>query len=84
MFLQCILKEEPDSVISQFFHAQDSNPTKNEWAVTVRQDLEELELNLKFYEIKRLSKEQFKTKVSKAMSKIALAYLLKEKNKGGG
>ena len=84
MFLQCILKEEPDSVISQFFHAQDSNPTTNDWAVTVRQDLEELELNLNFDEIERLSKEQFKTKVSKAMSKIALKYLLKEKNKGGG
>ena len=84
MFLQCILQEESDSVISQFFYAQDSNPSKNDWALTIRQDLEELDLNVSFNEIKSLSKQQFKTKVSKAMSRIALEYLLKEKNKGGG
>ena len=63
-------------MISQFFNAQDSNPSKNDWAVTVRQDLEELELNLTFDKIQNLSKQQFKTKFSRAMSK--------EKNKGGG
>jgi hypothetical protein len=67
MFLNCILQEESDSVIYQFFHAQDSNPSKNVWAGTLRQDLEELEFKLTFDEIQRLSKQQSKTKVSRAM-----------------
>ena len=70
MFLQCILQEESDSVISQFFHAQDSNPSKNDWAVTVRQDLEELELNLTFDEIQCLSKQKFLEQCQKLLWNI--------------
>ena len=83
MFLQYLLKEDPESMISQFFHAQDRNPLKNDWSLTARQNLEELGLNLNFDDIRKMSKLQFHAKLSKAMSKLAFEYLIKEKNKAG-
>ena len=83
MFLQYLLQEDPNSMISQFFHAQDRNPSKNDWAITARQNLEELSLNLTYDDIRKLSKLQFHAKLSKAMSKLAFEYLIKEKNKAG-
>ena len=81
MFLQYILKEDPNSLISKFFHAQDCQPMKNDWALACRNDMEELELNLTFDEIRNMSKNRFKSRVSKATTKMALNYLLVEKNK---
>ena len=46
MFLHYILKEDRNSLISKVFHAQLANPVKNDWAVTCREDLEKLEVNL--------------------------------------
>ena len=42
MFLQYILQEDPKSMISQFFHAQDQNPSRNDWALIAREILEEM------------------------------------------
>ena len=81
MYLQYILKEHPDSLISKFFHAQDAQPMKNDWALTCRKDIEELEINLSYEEIRNMSIPKFKTRVSKAVTKSALQYLLTEKNK---
>ena len=83
MFLQNILQEDQNCLISKFFHAQDKKPGKNDWSLTARQNLEELNLNLDFEDIRKMSKFQFHSKASKAMSKLAFEYLLKEKNKGG-
>ena len=38
MFLQYILQEDPNSLISEFFHAQDRNPLRNDWSLTARQN----------------------------------------------
>ena len=56
-------------------------PGKNDWAVTCRNNLEEIDLKLTFEEIKALSIQRFMTKVSKAVSKYALSYLNQEKLK---
>ena len=58
------------------FHAQDRNPL---WSLTARQNLEELGLNLNFDDVSKMSKGQFHAKASKAMSKLAFEYLLKDK-----
>ena len=67
--------------ISKFFHSQDSNPVKNDWVLTCREDLENLNINLSFEEIKDLSKEKFKNIVKKAVSNKAFEYLTTEKTK---
>ena len=81
MFLQYILKEDKNSLISKFFHAQDSNSCRNDWSLTCRKDLEELSINLSFEEIQSKSKNKFKKLVSEAISSLALSYLNSEKMK---
>ena len=71
MFLQYILKEDPDSLISKFFHTQDSKPLRNDWSLYCRKDMEEIELKLTFEEIQSMSKDRFKAIVSKAVTKIS-------------
>ena len=46
MFLQYILKEDPTSLISTFFHAQDANPSRNDWSLSCRKDMEELDIKM--------------------------------------
>ena len=79
MFLQYVLKEDSNSLISKFFHAQDSAPQRNDWSLTCRKDLEEL--NLTFKQIGTQSKNKFKELVAKAITKMAFTYLLTEKAK---
>ena len=83
MFLQYILKEDRNSLISRVFYAQDPNPLKNDWSLTCREDLKSLTINLTYEEIRDLSKDQFKRNVKKAVSIQAFRYLLAEKSKLG-
>ena len=80
-YLQYLLKEDTNSLISKFFHAQDSQSLKNDWALTCRKDLQELEINLSFDDIKNKSIHTFKSLVAKATTKRALLYLQEEKTK---
>lgn len=81
MFLQYILKEDRNSLISRVFYAQDSNPLKNDWSLTCREDLKSLAINLTYEEIRDLSKDQFKRTVKRAVSIQAFRYLMTEKTK---
>ena len=55
-YLQYILKEDKSSLISKFFHAQYSQSLKNDWALTIKKDLQELEITLSLENIRRKSK----------------------------
>ena len=70
VYLQHILKEDPDSLLSKFFPAQDSQPLKNDWALTCKNDMNELELNHTYEEIRNMSVQKFKNKVNKATKKV--------------
>ena len=78
-YLRYILKEDKSSLISKFFHAQNAQSLKNDWALTIKNDLQELDINLSFEDIKRKSKHAFNSLVAKATTKRALTFLLKEK-----
>ena len=78
-YLQYILKEDKSSLISTFFHAQSAQSLKNDWALTIKNDLQELDINLSFEDIRRKSKHAFSSLVAKATTKRALTFLLKEK-----
>ena len=45
-FLWYILNEEEDSLIRRFLEAQLDSPVKGDWVNTVREDLEELKIDL--------------------------------------
>ena len=56
MFLYYILHEDPKSMIFKFFEAQRKNPTRKDWVTTIKNDLEELNINLQFEEIMKMKK----------------------------
>ena len=68
-FLHHILCEDKDSLLSRFFQAQCSEPIKGDWISTVKKDLENLNINLSFEEISKLSKQSFKTLVIRIQSR---------------
>ena len=79
MFLFYILKLDKNELMSKVFWAQYENPVKNDWWLTVKDDLKEFELNhLQLEEIAKLSKTKFKKTIKIACKRVALAFLLKE------
>ena len=79
MFLQYILQQEENSLIHRFFKAQVENPVKNDWCLTVKEDLESISVNLNLCDVKRMSKQKFKEKVNQSIKIQALNFLTKEK-----
>ena len=75
MFLYYILHEKQDSMIYRFLEAQMQNPTAKDWVTTLRKDLDELNLNVTFAEIKAMKKGSFKTMLRKSIEEKALEYL---------
>ena len=59
MFLYYILNEEKTSLISKCFEAQKRNPCRNDWIISIYDDLVELDIGLSFEDIQNLSKYQF-------------------------
>ena len=56
MFLYHILHEKQESMIYRFLEAQIQNPTAKYWVTTLKKDLDELNLNVTFAEIKAMKK----------------------------
>ena len=81
MFLHYILNEDVCSLIHRVFDAQKSNPSRNDWTVTVEKDLEELDIVLDLEEIQTLTSFQFKNFLKKIIAEKALGYLNKVKSK---
>ena len=75
MFLYYILHEKQDSMIYRFLEAQMQNPTAKDWVTTLRKDLDELNLNVTFAEIKAMKKGTFKNMIRKSIEEKALEYL---------
>ena len=75
MFLHYILEEERNSIISRVFWAQVHKPIKNDWALIVREDLDELGISKSFEKIQVLSKKIRKSKVKKIVKKKAFLFL---------
>ena len=80
MFLHHILKSDENRLISKVFWAQEGKPIKNDWVTTVKENLKELGLDyLSLKQIKSMKKSTFRALVKKKCRKMALEYLLKEK-----
>ena len=75
MFLHCILNKNRESLIYKFLQAQIKNPVKNDWILTVRENLEELAIYLDLEEIASLSTGCLKSFVYKKIEVRVLNYL---------
>ena len=79
MFLQYILQEQSSSLISQVLQAQSESPSKNDFILKVKEDQEDLEIDLSFEDIKSLSKDSFSNFVKKQLGEKALQFINKKK-----
>ena len=71
MFLHYILQEDENSLISRIFWTQVNKPIKNDWAVLIREDLNELNISESFQQIKRYSKNKWKVKTKSILKEKA-------------
>ena len=75
LFLHYILTEDKKSLIYRFLQAQVKNPSKNDWYLTIKEDLEFLEIFLDFDDIKSLPEQSFKKFVNEQVEEKAFQYL---------
>ena len=57
MFLQYILQQPPNSLLFRFLKLQLEMPVKGDWGTTICEDIEELNINNSFMEIKSMTKK---------------------------
>ena len=74
-FLHYILSDKEDSLLSNVFRAQCDNPVKGDWVNTAKKDLEKIDINLTFEEIKANTKETFKMTVKEHVNEKAFEFL---------
>ena len=75
IFYHYILQQPADSLLYTFFQTQCIKPVKNDWASTVKTDLEILKISKSESEIKSMSEFVFSKIVKKAVRKEAFQYL---------
>ena len=76
MFLHYMLQLDESEMLSQFFFAQWNHPSKNDWVLTVKNDLEELGIDVNLSHIRVQSKETFKETIKDRCRKRAFLNLL--------
>ena len=81
MFLHDILNSNEDETLSKVFWSQHNEPIKGDWWLTVKDDLELLQLNkFTLEDLKVMKKYKLKKILKENLKKIALNFLLKEKH----
>ena len=79
-YLHHILTREKYELISKVFYAQKRKPVKDDWAETVKKDMDEIQLNLSEENIKTMKKNKFKEHLKKKINQAAFNDLLKRKD----
>ena len=78
MFLQYILKRKSDDLLRRFFEAQCRIPSKNDWCLTVQNDIKSLNLEADFQTISKISKKVLSKTLKKAIKIKAFEDLLEK------
>ena len=76
MFLHYLLQLREDEMLSQFFYAQWECPARNDWVLTVQQDILDLQVGMNLREIQLCTKDSFKTLITERCEDAALNYLM--------
>ena len=80
-FLYYILQQENESLLSKVFQSQLENPTPKDWITTVKKDLEEINVNIQFFQIKKMKKDEFSNLIKRKIEAYALKELENIKSK---
>ena len=76
-FLHYILNEPENSLINEVFTVQCENPVKGDWVLTVKENIDELDLKMTFLQIKATTKDMFKSIVKEKVKIAAFKFLTK-------
>ena len=76
MFLHYLLTRKDNDILTKFFQAQEKYPTKNDWTLTVIENLKEINLDLQFNDIKKMKKETFGRIMKRKVREKALLDLM--------
>ena len=82
LFLKHILENETSQVY-KFFELQKNNPIKGDWVSTSLKDLSELKISESIEEIKKMTKNRFKSLIKSRILINALEYLNKKRGSKG-
>lgn len=83
LFLKYILNQEQDSLIYKMFHLKLQNPSKGDWVSSCKENLQQLEIDFSFDEIKAMSVNKFKNIICKKLKKEAFQYLMNRRGQKG-
>ena len=75
MYYWSLLNKSENELAKAFFEVQKKFPVKNDWVTEIGENLEFCEINLNQDEIKKMSKNKFKTLVNKQIKLRAEEYL---------
>ena len=77
MFLNYILHEKEETLMRDFYDAQTSKPVRGDWTLTVKKDMEDLDIK---EDIENTSADHLKKILKTAINKKALEYLLEKRD----
>ena len=77
IYLHHVLNRPESEIIRKVYEVQKNIPTKNDWFGVVKQNMEDLKINLSDKEISQMSKQKFKKIVNSAVEKAAIDHLNK-------
>ena len=83
LFLKSILDQDEQSMVFKFLKLQFQQPIKNDWVSTCKRDLEEMNIDLKFEDIRMMQKGTFLKIIKSKIEVLALNYLLKKRGSKG-
>ena len=79
MYLHYLLQQNDSSLIYRFLKTQIDDPSRGDWVLLVKQDLEDFSIDYTFEEIAKIKKDSFKTITKRATKETAFAWLTEEK-----
>ena len=79
MYLQHILKRPKTELIRKFYEAQKCKTSKGDWVKIVKEDMNEINLEMTDLQISKMTKQKFKKNLKKKISTEAFNYLIKIK-----
>ena len=79
IYLQHILKQKETSLVKQFLKTQFISPKKKDWAKTILENLQHLELTYTMEDIENMPKQTYRKIIKKKIIEFSLKYLLEKK-----
>jgi hypothetical protein len=81
-FLQYILHQKEESLLSRMLYAQQIRPVRGDWFSGVRQIMEDMHIIMKIEDIKNMSRREFRNLTKLRCEEAAFSDLISKRNKG--